>query len=241
MKKKTEILLLLTSLLFLVGCSSSDQILIEDQNTSESSQNINTNDDVTISDLSSDYENALPEISQLALGTFKLETSGYPLSDDQVSDLAFLWKAMVNLYTSDTVASEEIQAVIEQVEEGYSSEQINSIAEMKLTFEDMGLITKELGLSFGGRGGFGEDLPPEMQATVQAARDSGQRPAELGIEGLSGPGGGMGGGPGGGIPGSGMGAGGGDPSSIEGSTSIKRVQINIGLLNALVEYLENLK
>jgi hypothetical protein len=241
MKKKTAILLLLTSLLFLIGCNSSDLISLGDQNTSDSTQSKSTNNGDTISDLSTDYENALPEISQLALGTFKLETSGYPLSDDQVSDLAFLWKAMINLYTSETVASDEIQAVTEQVEEGYTSEQIKSIAEMKLTIEDMGLITKELGLSFGGRGGFEGDLSPEMQATVQAARDSGQRPADLGIEGLLGPGGGLGGGPGEGMPGSGMGSGGGDPSTLEGSTSATRVQVNIGLLNALVEYLENLK
>jgi|GEM_PF-1142780 len=242
MKKNTVIILLLTSLLLLTACGLSDPISLGDENISTTTQNKSTNNDVTISGLSTDYENALPAISQLALGTLELDTSGYPLSDEQVSDLAFLWKALIILYESETVSSDEIQAVIDQIEEGYTSEQLKSIAEMELTFEDMGLITQELGLSFGGRGGFGGDLSPEMQATVQAARDSGQRPADLGIEGLPNPGGGgSGGGPGGGIPGSGMGSGGGDLSAIEGSISGTRVPINIGLLNALMEYLESLK
>lgn len=143
---------------------------------------------------------------QLALGTFKLEGTDYPVDAEQAAALLPLWKAARSLSQSDTVATEELQAVIDQIKDTMTAEQLAALDGMSLSFEDMGAIAEELGLELGfGAGQFG-DISPEMRATMQAARDSGQFPPG-GFGDGPGPGFG-GGGPGGGAgPGGGFGQG----------------------------------
>lgn len=135
---------------------------------------------------------------KLTLGTFKLEEATYPIDAKQAAELLPLWKALRSLSESETVASEEIEAIINQIQDTMSAEQIAAIEGMQLTNEDTGAIFEELGLEFGGGGGFG-NMTPEMQATVQAARESGESPGG----GFPGGGRGFGQGPDGGVPGGG--------------------------------------
>jgi len=135
---------------------------------------------------------------KLTLGTFKLEETTYPIDAKQAADLLPLWKALRSLSESETVASEEIEAIINQIQDTMSAEQIAAIEGMQLTNEDTGAIFEELGLEFGGGGSFG-NMTPEMQATVQAARESGESPGG----GFPGGGRGFGQGPDGGVPGGG--------------------------------------
>lgn len=157
----------------------------------------------TAAALDTNYNNALPVPAQLVLGTFKLDETGYAIDAEMAADLLPLWKAARSLSSIETVAVEEMEAVFDQIQETMTPEQIESIASMQLTREDMVDVSREMGMGFGpwrgGSGGF-ENMTPEQQATVQAAMESGQGSQRGGFPGGSGffgPGGGGSGGGGG--------------------------------------------
>jgi hypothetical protein len=243
MKKVIFIVLTYMLILFISACSVFEQSFVE-QNNSENSINTSQDQDpVTlglkqISSLSTDYENALPGLSQLAIGTIKLEQSANPLSKEQASELSFLWKALLNLSESETVASAEIQAVISQIEDNYYEEQLETIKNMKLTSDDMADLSKELGLSLGKGGGFGGQIDPELRETAQASRKSGQGMGAPDFEGMGVPGGvpGMGGDFGQGIDQ-------GESTTLtKGSnTEALLTPMNIGLINAVIDYLQSIQ
>lgn len=202
--------------------------------------------------LSTEYENALSIESQLAVGIVLLDGTETAVDAGTAAELLPLWKAARTLSTSDSAAMEEIQAVFKQIEQTLSPDQLQAIAEMELNREAMGQAFEQLGIEIAtGQGRFG-DLTPEMQATLEAARASGEgfpegfTPPGGGIPG-SGPGGGMGGGLG---PGMGGGAGGGEALSPEArQTAIAeragtRAGLGLGvpaaLIDAVIEYLESI-
>ena len=220
MKKTTIILVSLILILVLAACgetvnetgvttegvdtSTSDTpgITTEDAESSTSDTQAGASEDAAggTSDieasLNSDYENALSVPMQLVMGTFMLEDTELTVDSDQAAQLLPLWKAARSLGSSDTAAAEEVGAVYNQIQETMTPEQIAAIAAMQIGREDMFEVVQELGLSFGGGGG---DFTPEMQATAQAARASGQ-----GFPGGFGGRPGGGGGPGGGAGGAGL-------------------------------------
>ena len=220
MKKTTIILVSLILILVLAACgetvnetgvttegvdtSASDTAAIttEDAESSTSNAQAGASEDAAggTSDieasLNSDYENALSVPMQLVMGTFMLEDTELTVDSDQAAQLLPLWKAARSLGSSDTAAAEEVGAVYNQIQETMTPEQIAAIAAMQIGREDMFGVVQELGLSFGGGGG---DFTPEMQATAQAARASGQ-----GFPGGFGGRPGGGGGPGGGAGGAGL-------------------------------------
>jgi hypothetical protein len=163
---------------------------------------------------------------QLALGTFKLDQTDYPIDAAQAQKLLPLWKAARSLSSSDTAATQELAAVVRQVEQTMTPEQMQAIQEMKLSFQDMAALGQELGIEMGRSGGFG-NMSPEMQATAQAARQSGRPPEGFG----------------GGFPGPGGGPGGLSPEARQ--TAIARgggrranLGLNPALLDAIIKFLE---
>ncbi|MCJ7660528.1 MAG: hypothetical protein MUO67_15375, partial [Anaerolineales bacterium] len=195
MKKMTFILVSLILILVLAACgetvnetgittegvdtSTSDTpaITTEDAESSTSDTQAGASEDaagdtsVIAAYLNSDYENALSVPMQLVMGTFMLEDTELTVDSAQAAQLLPLWKAARSLGSSDTAAAEEVGAVYNQIQETMTPEQIAAIAAMQIGREDMFEVVQELGLSFGGGGG---DFTPEMQATAQAARASGQ-------------------------------------------------------------------
>jgi hypothetical protein len=175
----------------------------------------------------------MPVALALALGTFKLEDSGYPVSAEQAVEMLVLWKAARSLNESDTTAAEELDAVVGQIQGIYNAEQLAEIGAMDLSFQDMRTIAEQMGIELGFGGRFG-DLTPEQQATMEAARESGQFPQ--GGFGGDFPGGGPGGGPGG----AGM-----SPEQRETAIAERGgfQRVNLGLplpvLEALIEFLES--
>jgi len=156
------------------------------------------NSSTSSSGLNEDYENALNVQLQLSVGTFKLEESDYAVDADQAAELIPLWQVLNSLTESGTAAQEEIDALVAQIEETMTAEQIQTIAAMQLTREDMGMIMQEYALTSGmggetppegftpGMGRGGSDVPglssggggrnttgmsPEQIATAQAERD----------------------------------------------------------------------
>jgi hypothetical protein len=120
--------------------------------------------------LSQEYEGALPVTMQLVLGTLRLEDTEWALTAEQADELLPLWKAYRSLGGSDAAAEAEIQAVLDQIQEAMSGEQLDAIAAMQLTQEDLVSTIQELGLqpaqvsgeqSSGAGGGFPGGGPPE--------------------------------------------------------------------------------
>jgi hypothetical protein len=187
-------------------------------------------------------EREVPQAMQLVLGTFMLEKTDHPVDAEQAAMLLPLWKAARSLSQSETVAAEELQAVVEQIEDTMTPAQLDLIKNKQLSFEDINSTAEELGLEIS-FGGFGEEISPEMRATAQAARESGQAPPG----GFGGPGGGFGGQP----PGGGAGPGGGGEfggiSPEQRQTAIAERggfrQVGLGvplpLLEAVIEFLNS--
>jgi len=174
---------------------------------------------------------ALPVV-QLALGTFKLEKTDYPISAQQAGELLLLWKAARSLNNSETSAAEEVKAVMAQIQTTMTSKQIQAISDMQLSSQDMGEISQEMGLDLGA----GDwNMSPGMQASAQAVGVGVQMPGGQMPEGPM---------PGGDIPAGGPGGGAElDPAALE-TTMAGRVDasgmnlgVNSTLLDAVIEFL----
>jgi hypothetical protein len=150
----------------------------------------------------------LGQLNTLALGTLLLEESGDPVSPSQAADLIPLWQVL----QSETLKSQaETDAVLKQIEGKMTASQLNTIAGMELTREDMVAWMEAQGVEIGGfgedagggrGGGFGqmgdmtEEERAQMREQMQALRDLSpeerqERMAEMGFEIPEGAGEGM--------------------------------------------------
>lgn len=134
-------------------------------------------------------ESALPPESQLMLGTLLLEDTEFAVGKDLAADLVPYWKVYQTLQNSDTTAPEELAAIIAQIQELMTADQVNTIAGLELTQEDLMAYVSEAGLL--------EGMRPEGTFTGDGTQTN--RPEGM-PEGM-GPGGGQGGGPGAGAEG----------------------------------------
>lgn len=152
--------LLLILILASAGCGSSGK----------------TTSDVDATTLNEDYADALSIRSQLVLGTLKLEETDLSTTKAQAADLLPLWQAARSLTRSGTGATEEFDAVLDQIVEAMAPEQLTTIAEMKLTRTDNQAVAQAMGLSTGtgegAGGGQGQNLSAEERATRQAEREA---------------------------------------------------------------------
>ncbi|MGD9092184.1 MAG: hypothetical protein PVF74_05025 [Anaerolineales bacterium] len=236
MKKLIILITSLTTILILAACSSASAV--EVGNVATEDNNASANEDYSSNNPSAnpEQENNFPMEMQLMLGTVMLEGTSYVIDPQQAAELLPLWKALRSLSESDTTAIGEVEAVINQIQRTMTTEQMEAINGMELSMSNFGEVAEILGLeetSFGGR--FGE-MSPEMQATIEAARASGQGPPG----GFGGIGGGQG-------FGGGQGPGGEGLSPEQRQTAVAErgelrgagFRINTTLLNALIEFLEN--
>ncbi len=135
--------------------------------------------------LQAEYADALAVQSQLALGTLKLEDSPQAVDEGQAADLLPLWRAYQSLSDSNITADVEMEALLNQIQGKMTTAQLQAIAALALTTEDVTAMMEDGTLSGAMRGG----------------KDGGNG----GSSGMGGPGGGMGR-PGGGGGGSDLGA-----------------------------------
>jgi len=118
----------------------------------------------------------LSDSMQLLLGILSLADSDTPLTIEQANAMLPLWKAVRSLGESDTTAQTEIDALYTQIRGTLTEEQLTAIDGMSLNMESMASLAEELGLDMQVIGGRGSNASPEMQATMQALRESGQMP-----------------------------------------------------------------
>jgi hypothetical protein len=141
----------------LVACGADSEPSAEtDTGTQPESQVVeqvetSSSDDIKLSD---DFTDALTIEGQLALGTLELEDTDQAVSEEQATELLTLWQAYQSLHNSDIAASAEVEAVLNQIQDTMTADQITAISEMKLTADSMTTLIEEGGLAIG-RGGFG--------------------------------------------------------------------------------------
>ena len=87
----------------------------------------------------------LPLASQLALGTLNLDETSYPIDKAQAAELLPLWKALRALSSSDTTAPQEIEALVKQIQNILTAEQVKAITDMQLSNEDLVAFMQEQG------------------------------------------------------------------------------------------------
>ena len=139
---------------------------------------------------------ALPLSMKLPAGTLMLEDTPHAVTPEQAQELLPLWQMLGALQESGTASQVEIEAVLDQIQEAMTPEQLAAIEEMspedmRALFQDLGM--RRLGDSDTGEGGgfrppegmmppgggegppgpmpggFG-NLSPEERATVMAER-----------------------------------------------------------------------
>jgi len=194
--RKSFGILLVVSLLLLSACSSDSTDTAGSESLSESGQveNSTAGDMVKLTD---DYaDDALSIPMQLVVGSLLLEETELALDSEMAEKLLPYWKMYKVLAESDTKAPEEMDAVIDQIQEAMTADQLNYIADLQITQEIMMILVSDLGinekiLSEGmkgagtgvdkpegfvpgsGMGGAGKDvnIDPELMATKQAERE----------------------------------------------------------------------
>ncbi|MEZ4770078.1 MAG: hypothetical protein R2844_16810 [Caldilineales bacterium] len=104
-------------------------------------------------ELTDTYQNALPVVSQLILGSLRLEEGDQAIDAAEAGKLLPLWQAYQSLSNSDTTAPAELEALVRQIEGAMQPDQIVSIAAMQLTSDNIGETLQALGPGLFG-GGF---------------------------------------------------------------------------------------
>ncbi|MEZ4590324.1 MAG: hypothetical protein R3D55_04180 [Chloroflexota bacterium] len=132
------------------------------------------------------YADALPVMSQLAVGTIQLENTALALDEAQAAALLPLWQVVQSLNSSDTAASAEITAVLNQIQAGMSAAQVAEIANMTLTEASLTALLESGAITFGRGAGQGRGQDGSSGTTA-----SGGMPGQ---GGGAGRGGGLGGG-----------------------------------------------
>jgi hypothetical protein len=205
-KKSIILVMLLLSVLLFMGCQKE-----------ELAQSVDTTADVNESDPLERFRTGeLGQVNTLALGTLMLDDSGDAVSQEQAVDLLPLWEV---IQSGSLKSQTETDAVLKQIEGKMTDTQLDSIASMELTREDMNAWMEKQDVEFpafggevsgSGRGaGFGQmgDLTEEeraqMREELQALRglspeERQKKMEEMGIEMPEGAGEGM---PGGGSEG----------------------------------------
>jgi hypothetical protein len=124
------------------------------------------------------YEDALSPRLLLALGILRLADTPAATTPEQAPELLMLWQALDNLTRSGTGADAEVNALLLQIEQTLTPEQVAAINTMQLTQMELQTWAVENGITIGsgtgtgqgtGQGmGQGANLTAEEKATRQA-------------------------------------------------------------------------
>jgi hypothetical protein len=124
------------ALLAACACSEPAQTAVEE----------GSSDTYTSAVLATSYEGALSASNQLMLGTLLLEGTEHAVTPEQAKTLLPLWQALQGGVT----AQAEVNAVLKQIEGTMTQEQLQAIAAMQLTQEDLQAWMEENNIRPGG-------------------------------------------------------------------------------------------
>lgn len=145
--------------------------------TADPASTTSSNPDTYVSpSLDLSYENALSTRLQLTLGSLKLAETNTPITAEQAQVMLPLWQALQNMTSTGNSAQAEVNALLGQIEDAFTPEQLAAIRAMSLTSADIQTWASANGVTMGsgsgqpgtGQGG-GGGMSPEARATKQAA------------------------------------------------------------------------
>jgi len=221
MKRYLQILSL-AGLAALAACSSGQTV--ETPTTAETQ--------VVEADTSQQPTFEVPASDQLLIGTLMLEDSELAVTHEQATQLLPLWQLMKSLAESDTTVQAEINAVLKQINQQMTAEQLAQIQTMDFSGQSMFQVLQDLGVSSNLPEGFDPaNVPDDFQP-------GSMRPDVPGL----GPGAGQGSGAG---PGAGLGGEGITPemmatrqANMQANGGGVQRRSNVALMNALIERLQ---
>ena len=135
------VLVLVLPLALLSACAESEP--------TTSVEEVGAGETYTSEVLDTSYERALSVSNQLMLGTLLLEETQHAVTPEQAAALLPLWQA---LQGGGVTIQAEIDAVLKQIESAMTQEQLEAIAAMQLTQEDLRAWMEEQEMGGGGPG-----------------------------------------------------------------------------------------
>jgi hypothetical protein len=102
--------------------------------------------------LSTAYPEAVPVQLQLIVGTLQLEGSQMAVTAAQASALLPVWTALKDLGGNSAATQEQYDDLIERALQAMTNEQIQAIALMQITRQQMMTVMQQQGISLGGPG-----------------------------------------------------------------------------------------
>lgn len=185
--KRIWIITAIISLAFLSACGGAQEATENPQvSQTEEAAQPQAEEDKTRTDDAALQRFQVSDQANLIMGTFMLEETELAVTPEQASDLAFLWKAVRSLAESDSATQEERQALINQIQDTMTEEQLEAMQTQDFSMEEYRALMDELGLSMNQ---MQENAESEIPEGAGQGRPEGMQPGMGG-----GPGGGMGGG-----------------------------------------------
>ncbi len=136
----------------------------------------------------------MTEDMKLVLGTLKLEDTDLAVDKEEAAVLLPLWKAVRVLKSDDTISTQEMDALYQQIRDAMSAEQIEAIDAMTFSDEDINALIASLGVGFGttaeGEEGSGQTMREMRQIPSGGGFPSGDGPSGGGAPPGDFPGGG---------------------------------------------------
>lgn len=134
--------------------------------------------------LNTDYTDAVSVPEQLLTGTFLLADTNLSLTGEQTAHLIELWTALKEA-TQNSVAQEQVDALVRQIESALTAEQVKAIADLKITRDSMMAILQDQGVTMGGPqgnggpNGPGGGTPPDGTPQAGGPGGNGGTPPEM--------------------------------------------------------------
>jgi hypothetical protein len=198
MKKFTVVLIFILLLsLSLIACSQQSELETTENTTVDTPTLAPPTDEN--SPLPADRQPGENTSAQLIQGTFALEDTDLAITAEQAKTLLPLWKAYKAVSESSTSSTVEQEALIQQISEAMTPEQLANIASMSFSPEEMAALMETLGIEgTTGMGRFGQnsDMTEEERESFMNSEEGQLLRDTMQGQG-GGPGGGMGGGTGG--------------------------------------------
>ncbi|MCK5641722.1 MAG: hypothetical protein KAJ19_13050, partial [Gammaproteobacteria bacterium] len=145
-KKQLGILLMVVFLL-LSACSSNSSEL-SDNGLSPNAGQSEDGSNADRVELTEDYaDDALSVRMQLVVGSLLLDNTDLAIDAVMAEKLLPYWKMYKVLAESDTKAPEEMDAVIDQIQETMTADQLSYIVDMQITQETMLTLVSDLGIN----------------------------------------------------------------------------------------------
>ena len=171
--KLKSIIVVLMFILALAACSS-DGDSAETGNTNNEPSAAESSSTGNDARLNADFADALPVQTQLAIGSVQLETTDMPISEAQAEIILPLWQALQALGQSETTADAELTAVLNQIQDEMTGDQIAFIADLELTPEKFQEMRENGEIALGrGRGGQGNGQAGGAAGGGQGGRGQG--------------------------------------------------------------------